>query len=174
MSKYQLRPATAADQDLLRHMLHLAIFVPPGMEPPPASIIADPAIARYAAHWGQRPGDLGLVASESGHDAGAAQDIGAVQGIGAAQDIGAAWLRYFTTDEPGFGFVDAATPELTIAIEPAHRGQGVGTQFMAQLFQDAGGPVSLSCDPRNPAYRLYRRFGFAPVPGNERTLLRCS
>ena len=78
MSTYHFRPATAADQDTLWRMLYLALFVPPGTEQPPASIIADPSIARYAAHWRQRAGDLGVIATLDD------------------QPVGAAWIRYFS------------------------------------------------------------------------------
>ena len=68
---------------------------------------ADLPVARYVINWG-RAGDDGLVALDD------------------ANPVGAAWYRLFTRDEPGFGFVDETTPELTIAVVPSRRGKGFG------------------------------------------------
>jgi len=66
--------------------------------------------------------------------------------------------------------VDARTPELSVAVLPGHRGLGIGTRLVAELLQSVDA-VSLSCDPANPARRLYVRLGFKTLPGG-RTMLR--
>jgi len=86
-------------QDLrfLRDMLHHAYYWRERQ--------ADPLVQRYVRGWG-RPGDTAVIALEGGFP------------------VGAAWFRLFTTDEPGYGFVDEETPELAIAVVPTKRGHG--------------------------------------------------
>jgi ribosomal protein S18 acetylase RimI-like enzyme len=84
--------------------------------------------------------------------------------------IGGAWLRRFPAASPGYGFVDASIPELSIAVLPEYRGRGIGSRLMAELLREAAA-VSLSCDPQNPAWNLYLRFGFRPL-ADGRTMLR--
>lgn len=127
-------------------MLYAAVFVPPGAPPMPRSIVREPAVARYIDGWGTRTGDRGAVAIIDG------------------TPVGAAWVRQFLASGPGYGFVDEATPELSMAVRSGHRGHGIGTQLVAHL-QEALPSISLSCDPDNPARRLYVRAGFRPLPG---------
>jgi GNAT superfamily N-acetyltransferase len=134
-------------------MLYLALFVAPGQPALPRSVLRDPRVARYVDGWGA-PGDRGLIAR--------------VDGV----EVGAAWVRYFTAGEPGYGFVDERTPELSVAVLAAYRGKGIGTQLV-ELLVEGVPSISLSCDPANPAWRLYLRLGFEPRPDG-RTMLRNS
>ena len=95
-----IRPAGAQDLPFLRDMLRHAYYARWGTE-------ADVPLERYVAGWGRR-GDNALVA------------------IDEFQPVGAAWYRLFEAEEPGYGFVDEETPELTIAIVPSRRGRGLG------------------------------------------------
>jgi ribosomal protein S18 acetylase RimI-like enzyme len=85
--------------------------------------------------------------------------------------LGAAWYRLFSEAEPGFGFVDAETPEISIAVVPASRGRGIGTALLAALVElgrDEGfHALSLSVSPENPAVRLYERAGFVRVESRD-------
>ena len=146
------RNATCTDESFLWDMLYLALYVQPGDPPLPRSILREPAIARYVRDWGTRPGDQGLIAVEAGIS------------------IGAAWLRFFPASDPGYGYVSEAIPELSIAVLPDCRGKGIGSQLLDSLL-DGVPTVSLSCDPKNPAWKLYRRFGFTAQPDG-RTMLR--
>ena len=142
----KIRPLTPADEPFVWEAVYHAIFVPSGESPPPRSILADPNIARYAEDWG-RAGDLGFAAELS------------------ARRIGACWLRLWSKKERGYGFVDAETPELSLAVWPGHRGKGIGTRLLkAVLLEAAAFPgVSLSVSSINPAVHLYDRMGFERV-----------
>lgn len=113
--------------------------------------MADPRIAHYVDGW---PGarDRGVVAEDT-------------DAYGAA--IGAAWWRFFAADDPGFGWIDAAVPEVSIGVAPAWRGRGVGTAQLKSLHQmarDEGiATLSLSVEKANGAVALYRRLGYEVV-----------
>ena len=140
-----LIPLSAEDEAFLREMLYLALYVPQGQPPFPRSILDLPEIAHYVSHWG-RPGDLGLAAVVKG------------------EKVGAVWLRLFPTADPGYGFVDETTPELSIAVLPAYRGLGIGERLISAVLDLAGetySAVSLSVSTENPATRLYQLLGFS-------------
>lgn len=156
---YRIRPLTRADEPALWEMLYYAIHVPPGSEPPLRSILEVPEIARYVQGWG-RPGDEGLAAELTDSN----------------QIIGAAWLRRLTAEAPGYGYIDDATPELSIAVAPPFRGQGIGARLLAGLLalaQERYAAVSLSVSVDNPALRLYRRLGFEVVRQTGSALTMC-
>ena len=138
---FSIRTAVAADQAFISEMQYEALFVPPGDEPFPRSILDEPHIRRYHARFGTQDGDVGVIAETS-----------------TGRPLGAAWVRLVE----GYGFVDADTPELGIAVVDGCRGAGVGTSLLTELLA----PVprcSLSGDARNPALDLYERSGFATV-----------
>jgi ribosomal protein S18 acetylase RimI-like enzyme len=150
---YSFRRAGVDDVDFLWEMLSNASQT--GLE---ADVLREqPELARYVAGWG-RPTDLGVIAVDAA----------------TGERLGAAWLRLLTGDEKGYGYVDDATPELTIAVLPAHRGRGIGERLIAQLLdtaRDTFNAVSLSVRADNPARRLYERAGFQTVAGTEVTSL---
>jgi len=125
-------------------MLYEALFVPPGAEPYPRHIVDRPDLARYARGFGTRDGDVGVVAEVE------------------RAAIGAAWVRQMTRQEPGYGFVDDSTPELSIAVIRDLRGRGVGTRLLEALLVQVP-RFSLTVDARNPARQLYERLGFDVV-----------
>jgi ribosomal protein S18 acetylase RimI-like enzyme len=136
-----IRHAGSQDLPFLRDMLRHAYYARWGNE-------ADVPLERYVAGWG-RPGDSALLA------------------IDEFQPVGAAWYRLFEEDEPGYGFVDEETPELTIAVVPSRRGRGLGEQLLTALLEQARGEgygrISLSVEPDNPALHLYEQHGFTKV-----------
>jgi len=80
--------------------------------------------------------------------------------------VGAAWLRLLTGADRGYGTVDDATPELSVAVVPDCRGQGIGKRLLSALLDAAAEryeAVSLSVQADNPALRLYQRLGFEVV-----------
>lgn len=141
-----VRPIAATDQEILWEMLYQAIYVAPDSPLLPREIVHEPALARYVQNWPQ-PGDLGWMALEAQ----------------SGQAVGAAWLRLFPVSQPGYGYIDSVTPELSIAVLPGFRGQGIGTGLLSQLLQAAQEKypaVSLSVSAGNPAAALYQRLGF--------------
>jgi ribosomal protein S18 acetylase RimI-like enzyme len=141
----------------MREMLYQSIFA---HYPLPRGIIDEPEFKHYTAGWGQ-PHDAGFIAEDA-----------------SGEPLGAAWLRLLTHEDPGWGYVDDETPEVcTLAVLPEWRGKGAGTALMQALLQHADAryaQVSLSCDPNNPAMRLYQRLGFIyhGISGTSHTLLR--
>jgi ribosomal protein S18 acetylase RimI-like enzyme len=81
-----------------------------------------------------------------------------------------AWLAYLPENHPGYGFVDADTPELSITTFEAYRGQGLGTALLEQLLDEARSrrvrAISLSVEDDNRARHLYERTGFVVVGRN--------
>ncbi|MFL6138183.1 MAG: GNAT family N-acetyltransferase [Frankiaceae bacterium] len=113
-----------------------------------AGALADPPIAHYVAGW-PRPGDAGVVAEDG------------------SEPVGAAWWRFLAPDDPGFGFVDASIPEITLGVRAQWRRQGIGTRLMQALIERAKGialaALSLSVEPDNGALGLYERLGCRAV-----------
>jgi len=138
-----IRRGGRQDVRYLRDMLHHAYY---WRERSPGDGLGP--VARYVKGWG-RPGDTALIAVDE------------------AFPVGAAWYRLFRNDQPGYGFVDEETPELTIAIVPSRRGKGLGEQLLTSLLDQARkegyARISLSVEPDNPAIHLYEQHGFAKV-----------
>ena len=47
--------------------------------------------------------------------------------------VGAAWLRFFPADDPGYGFVSADVPELSIGVAVLWRGRGIGRALLRAI-----------------------------------------
>ncbi len=144
---FSIRRMTPQDEPVVWEMLYQAIYVPAGQALPPRGIVKESNLAHYAQQWGQRPGDLGFVALEDG----------------SGRAVGAAWLRLFSRQDPGYGFVAEDTPELSIAMLPDSRGKGLGSRLLTTLLQAAAesfAAVSLNVSADNAAKDLYQRMGF--------------
>ena len=148
---HTIRPTTQFDEAFIREMLYEALFVPPGHEPFPRSVLDQPDIAHYADGFGTRPGDAGLIAETAG------------------RRIAAAWVRLLQGDDRGYGYIDDDTPELSAAVRPRWRNQGIGTTLLLRLVKELP-RVSLSVDSRNPAVRLYEQLGFKVVAAEHTSL----
>lgn len=156
MQSYQIIPLTTTDEPLLAEMMYQAIFVPAGAEPPPWTVLDEPTLRKYFHAFGTMAGDIGVKAIDAQTE----------------QAVGAAWVRLFQGDNQGYGHVNDETPELSIAVDPAYRGQGIGTQLLEALFAAVAQEykaVSLSVWPANPAYQLYQRLGFTVVKRDEQS-----
>ncbi len=139
-----VRRGGAQDARFLRDMLHHAFYwkerAPDGGPGP---------VALYVKAWGRR-GDTAVIAIDGGFP------------------VGAAWYRLFTGDRHGYGFVDAATPDLAMAVVPSARGKGFGTALITALVDRARAEghraLSLGVDRDNAgAIELYERHGFERI-----------
>lgn len=143
-----IRYATAEDDAFLKEMLTVAADWRPGASVRSvAEIMAEPALAHYVAGW-PAGGDVGFVVEDE-------------------RPVGAAWWRFFPQHDPGYGFVNDRTPEVSIGLVADARGQGFGTLLLEALIKEALRralpALSLSVEPDNPAMALYERLGFATV-----------
>jgi GNAT superfamily N-acetyltransferase len=109
-------------------------------------------LTRYVENWG-REGDAAVIAHETGNR------------------VGAAWFRLFSASEPGYGFVDEQTPELSISVVPSRRKHGVGQELLDALLETARAEghtqVSLSVEQDSPAVGFYERNGFTAAGESE-------
>lgn len=144
-----VRRAEAADVDFLAAMLADAAFWrPDGPSGSVAEVLAQPNLAHYVVAW-PRPGDLGVVALDG------------------RRRVGAAWVRLLPESDPGYGFVDAATPELSMGVVRGWRGRGIGSRLLGEPIAAAReqelSSLSLSVERDNYARDLYERVGFRQV-----------
>jgi GNAT superfamily N-acetyltransferase len=142
-----LRAAQPEDAAFLAEMLVEAVAWRPGTpRPTTAHVLASPD-GHYLAGW-PRIGDCGVVAELDA-------------------PIGAAWCRLLPADDPGYGFVNPETPEVTIGVVASHRGTGVGRMLLTALTESARSngyrAMSLSVEEDNYACRLYEAVGFRTV-----------
>ena len=155
----RLRPGAVTDLDFLEEMLFDAFFWDTfATRPLFASFRDTPEFSKLLAGW-ERRGDRAIIAEESG------------------KRIGAAWFRLWTPELHSYGFVDAATPEVAMAVRQDYRSKGVGRRLLDALVEracaDAVPALSLSVSPLNFARQLYESAGFRKVgeSGTSWTLL---
>ncbi|MBN2415990.1 GNAT family N-acetyltransferase [bacterium] len=151
MKKYIIREGTTEDLAFLKKMVYEAVFWSPTQEKMTIEeLFRVPEISKLLKDWPNRIGDFSLIATDE-------------EGIA----IGAAWYRFFTKEDPGYGFVDSSIPELGIAMIKKHRGKGIGKELMIRILAYARSEgidkISLSVDPNNYAFHLYESLGFKKV-----------
>jgi len=142
------RQGEPEDMEFLRDMLYEAACWRPGASRPPRDeVLSAHEIALYLEGWG-RIGDAAVVALDPDGD----------------ERTGAAWYRLMPPEDPGYGFVDVSTPEVSIGVVREFRGRGVGGALLDGLMHAAKShgfrALSLSVEPDNPAIQLYERKGF--------------
>lgn len=111
-----------------------------------AQLDADPHLAGYY----RTPAEFGVVSTAGG------------------EPTGVVWATHFPSEAPGYGFVRAGVPELSVCVLPGYRGAGLGTSLLDAAVVEARHrslpALSLSVEEGNPARRLYDRLGFLPAP----------
>ena len=152
LSGLSTRHATTADLPFLELMLVEATNWDGLRGTTPASVELDSKAWRYLDGW-QRPTDFGIVA---------------LHGVGS---VGAGWARFLPKRHTGYGYVDDAIPELTLAVARGERGRGVGTDILNGLIESAREldlpGLSLSVEDGNAgARKLYEKAGFTVVGRN--------
>ncbi len=147
MNALNFRTLQSSDQDVLWHWLHVALWDPPPAPLRPIEVLQSPPVRIYAESWG-KPDDLGVVAQVDG------------------TDVGACWMRTLPVGT-GLASVDAATPQLGIALEPGHQRKGIGELLMRETlkraFAEGIRQVALTVHPQNPARKMYERCGFRAI-----------
>ena len=151
-SPWTIRNATDADREFLADMLVAAVNWSPEWKPVSRRrVLSAHRTAHYVAGW-PRDTDLGVIA-EAGPG-----------------PVGAAWVRFFTADDPGYGFIAADVPELTVGVDAAWRGRGVGRCLLRAVAARAAAAgirrVSLSVERKNFARGLYRSEGYVVDGGS--------
>jgi ribosomal protein S18 acetylase RimI-like enzyme len=140
---YLIRPLTSQDEPILWDMVYQGLQSGQETNAPSREILKGPEFARYVEGWG-RPGDAGFVA----HDPASGKTVGAV------------WCRPSSAVSRKEG--EETIPELAWAVEPQHRRRGIGAALMTQWVKanPHQSAVTLAVSAKNPAVRLYERFGF--------------
>lgn len=144
-NRYEFKLISRLDLSFMEDMLYNAIYVEDNNQIP-RDIIYKPELYKYIDNWDDEK-DIGFIAVDKIDK----------------KKLGAAWIRSFKEDNKGYGFIDENIPELSIAIYPEHRGRGLGTELIKQLFINMPEDIqaiSLSVNIKNPAKRLYERLGF--------------
>lgn len=143
---FSVRPAGQSDGSFLGDMVVEAANWRTGGARARHEILTSVEHRRYLSGW-MRPADAGFVAVDP-----------------SGRSIGAAWYRMLSPDDPGFGFVGTAVPELIIGVQPIWRAHGVGRTLLRRLLAHAGEQghprISLSVEHDNFARALYRSEGF--------------
>jgi len=148
---YQIRSFEKQDLDFLWDMLYESVYVEDGQTAPSRDILKEPAMEKYLKDWG-REDDHALIAVD-----------------GRNQPVGAIWIRRFSKEGGGYGFVDEDTPELGMALVPEACGMGIGKNLMKNMCHLAANSfgyksLSLSVNPHNiAALSMYEKNGFIKI-----------
>ena len=145
---YRIREISDKEYSVLNDFLYEAIFIPEGIPAPPKEIIFKPELQVYVSDFGERKGDMGLVAETD-------------------KIIGAVWVRIMND----YGHIDNETPSFAISLYKEYRGHGIGTALMKEMLamiKQAGyKQASLAVQKENYAVKMYKKVGFEIIDENE-------
>jgi GNAT superfamily N-acetyltransferase len=153
-SLWSIRPAESDDGAFMADMLVEAVnWSPEWKKQSRKRVLSNHRTAHYISGW-PRDTDLGVIAEASG------------------ERLGAAWLRFHPASDPGYGFVAADVPELTIGVAVPWRGRGVGRVLLCAIADQALAAgirqISLSVERKNFAQKLYLAEGYQIVDCSDR------
>jgi len=142
-----LRKSQDSDMPFLKEMLYEAVFWRPNPNKPSFEDgFSNPGVSNALVGWGERDGDIAVIAL--------------VDSIPA----GAAWYRFYTDDNSIRGYINETIPAIAIAVHKNYRRQGIGEKMMAWLIDHASKhsiiEISLMVSKDNHAVNLYRKCGF--------------
>ena len=106
MNSCRLRPAEPGDLDFVADCWSWRSTGYPVREFTRDEVDGDPEIVHYVEGW-MRPIDFGVLAIDAD-----------------GEPIGACWLRYFTADDPSYGYVADDVPDSNIGVVAPWRGRG--------------------------------------------------
>lgn len=157
LAKIQHRFYTSNDFPVLERFLYEAIHQSDDAELLPFDIVKTPELNYYIKDFGQQKGDLCIFA------------------VLDETIIGAAWLRIWNGDKKGYGYIDAETPELSIAVLKEYRNLGVGKRLMSNIIDLSFYQGKLFCKQlslsvqkdNHQAVKMYKKIGFEVVKENE-------
>ncbi|GCE11009.1 GNAT family N-acetyltransferase [Tengunoibacter tsumagoiensis] len=144
-----IRPLRQDDEPFLWQMLYYAAHMQEDGETSSGAAKTSPGLQKYVQGWG-RETDMGVLALHP-HD---------------QRPLGAAWIRLLVEEKKMSPLIPHGIPELAIAVLPDLLGQGIGTQLLKHLLEEASKvypAVILSVRTNNPARNLYERMGFEMV-----------
>lgn len=151
-----IRKLKPKENNILEEMLYNAIYQPDQEPKLPREVIYQPDLYHYIENFGKKD-DRCLVAETEG------------------KSVGAVWTRILAEPDPGYGNVDAVTPEFAISVNKSYRGQGIGTRLMEEMIQllreDGYAQASLSVDKDNYALKMYEKTGFQIIEEKEEDYL---
>ncbi len=145
----QLRQSEPSDMPFLREMLYEGVYwraIANATNPPFEEGLTPPGVNNALVNWGEREGDVSVVARVDSLFAGAA------------------WYRFYTDDNSIRGYIEDTIPALVIAVHRDYRRQGIGKQLIDWLIVHASThnihQMSLMVSKTNHAIHLYRTCGF--------------
>lgn len=148
----EIRLVQNSEQSLIFSFLFLAARMLEEKEPIQKALV-DSLLKKYWVDWG-RPGDLGMV------------HIDPVT----AMPVSCAWVRLFSKEEAGSGYVGDGIPELATGTIEGFRNRGIGASTLKALIVEAKSKypgICLSVREDNPAVKLYERLDFKKLLGSE-------
>ena len=151
---WSIRRAASADSAFMADMLVEAVnWSPEWKKQSRRRVLSSHRTAHYITGW-PRDTDLGVIAEADG------------------ERVGAAWVRFHPASDPGYGFVAADVPELTIGVAVPWRGRGIARGLLRAIAEQALSAgirqISLSVERQNFAQKLYLSEGYQIVDSSDR------